>query len=161
MQTRSTQWCGSESSTDHSGSRVLAHLQLTKGHIDALQLWMGATFKATNTYFIVACVCQSVSKPQEEQSIPCPWEGSCFQPQTWFNWVMLHSSPFLESDSAESVREAGNPWPEVTRQPAFVLFSLEPFSVCFPVLHLWSVGRKGTAYHLQGITLLPSGIVGG
>lgn len=50
------------SSTDHSGSRVLAHLQLTRGHIvEALQLWAGATFKATNMHFVVACACRSVS----------------------------------------------------------------------------------------------------
>lgn len=49
-------------STDHSGSRVLAHLQPTKGHIvEALQLWAGATFKATNTYFVAARACRSVS----------------------------------------------------------------------------------------------------
>jgi hypothetical protein len=33
--------------------------------------------------------------------------------------------------------------------------------ICFPVQHLWSVGRKGTAFHLQDITTLSSGTVRG
>lgn len=36
-------------------------MQLTKGHIETLQLWVGATFKATNTYFVVVCACRNVS----------------------------------------------------------------------------------------------------
>lgn len=151
------------SSTDHSGSRALAHSQPTKGHIvEVLQLWAGATFKATNTYFVAARACQSVSTTRE---------GSCPLLETWRNWVMfayflrgccLLVSHLLWSQTQQSVRETGSLCDQAASIGSVFSGAMRLTLSCLvPVLHLWRVRRTGTTYHLQGITLLPRGRVRG